>query len=355
MTSALARVHAPLTPAVRSPTRDVQGIPLAWAADRAARILQEEYVKHPSSTWTDLDNAILSLGELHDAWLEWMGGREKPATRESIRKAANVMASFRKSLAAAGAPDVLASVTPETVQRWVAQQRALHKSEDGIASRLSTLKVFTNLYVRAELGLTTDDLLRRVKRINPPPKPRPRLTDRQIKEICDFPDDATFEGLRNRALLFVFASTGRRLREVVEKMTVAGLNPITGEFAVAAKGGAVYPTRMSPAALKAVKAYLRERPPTEDHDALWVTRDGRPLTGWAALLAIRRLREKMGVERLNSHLFRHSLAQRALDHGAERAMVMDMLGHATDKAARIYAASVRQSTAARAMPRYSPV
>ena len=39
---------------------------------------------------------------------------------------------------------------------------------------------------------------------------------------------------------------------------------------------------------------------------------------------------------------------------AERAAVMDMLGHTTDKMARRYAGSVRQETAAKMMPQYAP-
>lgn len=57
----------------------------------------------------------------------------------------------------------------------------------------------------------------------------------------------------------------------------------------------------------------------------------------------------------NAHLLRHSFAQHALQAGAERAAVMDMLGHRTDAMARRYAGTIRQETAARMMPQYSPL
>jgi site-specific recombinase XerD len=66
------------------------------------------------------------------------------------------------------------------------------------------------------------------------------------------------------------------------------------------------------------------------------------------------LKVRSGVERIHSHLFRHNFAQVALEKGAERAAVQDMLGHKTDMMSRRYAGAVRQQTAARMMPRYSP-
>ena len=45
----------------------------------------------------------------------------------------------------------------------------------------------------------------------------------------------------------------------------------------------------------------------------------------------------------------------ALQKGAERAMVQDMMGHRTDRMARRYAGTIRQETATAAMPRFSPI
>ena len=89
-------------------------------------------------------------------------------------------------------------------------------------------------------------------------------------------------------------------------------------------------------------------------DRLWVTDQGEPITYWGLFPTFRRLEARSGVPQLRAHLFRHGFARTALQNHAERAAVMDMLGHTTDKMARRYAGSVRQETAAKMMPQYAP-
>jgi integrase len=55
------------------------------------------------------------------------------------------------------------------------------------------------------------------------------------------------------------------------------------------------------------------------------------------------------------HLFRHGFAQTALRRGAEIGMVQEMPGHASNMMTRRCAGQVRQSEAARRMPRFAPI
>jgi integrase len=68
-----------------------------------------------------------------------------------------------------------------------------------------------------------------------------------------------------------------------------------------------------------------------------------------------RLKRRSGVLRVRSHLLRHHFAQVALEKGAERAAVQEMLGHRTEAMTRRYTASVRQLSAAKLMPKYAPL
>ena len=60
------------------------------------------------------------------------------------------------------------------------------------------------------------------------------------------------------------------------------------------------------------------------------------------------------IARLHAHLCRHTFGQTALQKGAKRAAVQDMLGHTTDLMTRRYTSTAREQTAAAMMPRYSP-
>ena len=167
-------------------------------------------------------------------------------------------------------------------------------------------------------------------------------------------DRGTFNDVRDRALLKVFLATGLRFRSVVEEMTVSGFDRVTGEFAVAVKGGRVQLCKLSPGALKDVRRYLAVRREVAT-DRLWVTDRGEPLTYWGAQSVFRRIKHRSGVKRLHAHLCRHTVAQNALLKGAGRAEVQDILGHQTDAMARRYAGRVRQVVAAQNMARYAVV
>jgi len=102
-------------------------------------------------------------------------------------------------------------------------------------------------------------------------------------------------------------------------------------------------------------AYLRVRSTESSSSHLWLTDEATPLTYWGGQSVFRRLKVRSGIDRLHPHLLRHTFAQVALERGAERAAVQDMLGHSTEAMTRRYAGSVRQQSAARMMPKYSPL
>jgi hypothetical protein len=85
-----------------------------------------------------------------------------------------------RSIERQGLPLVLASLTPAAVNGWVDEQRKAGRAEDGIASRLGAIKIFTNKYVYKYLELTTRDLLLKVPRMTPPEKPAHVLTEEEI-------------------------------------------------------------------------------------------------------------------------------------------------------------------------------
>ena len=124
---------------------------------------------------------------------------------------------------------------------------------------------------------------------------------------------------------------------------------------VRAKGNTERCAMLSAGALKHVKAYLRIRPASSGNDRLWVRVDGTPLSTWGAHSVMRRLRERSGIARIHWHLFRHGFAQHALRNGADVGDVQEMLGHATPVMTRRYLGHVKQTVAARKMPRFSPI
>lgn len=324
-------------------------------ADRAVPTNERwEDMKHPSTVWSDPAFADESLHRLREEYLAYLKGRAEAASAGTIDKYGKTLLSFIRSLEKHDEPTTLASLTPGAVNRWVSEQRAAGLVEDGIASRLSALKVFSRKYLYQHLELTTSDLLRKVPRIIPPERPIPALSEGERERLLACFDKDTYEDIRNRALIATYLATGLRFREVLE-LDLSRFDRLSGEVQVRVKGGRERIVRIGPRALKLIREYLKRRPTRGTSDRVWLREDGEPLGYWGGQSIFRRLRERSGVNDLHAHLLRHTFAQVALVKGAERAAVQDMLGHRTDAMSRRYAGNVRQETAARMMPEYAPI
>lgn len=252
-------------------------------------------------------------------------------------------------------PLVLESLTPQAINTWIQEQRKMGRFEDGIASRLGAVKVFTNRFIYKHAELTTRDLLLKVPRIVPPEKPTQVLTEEEIETVLNCFDLPTWEDARNRALVAVYISTGLRLAEVLE-LPFSSLNTRTGQIkGIRAKGNKEREAWVSEGGMKYVRAYLQFRRKYAEDAPLWLQSNGRPLTYWGAHSIMKRLRVRSGIVRMHWHLFRHGFAQTALKRGADVGTVQEMLGHASNAMPRRYLGQVRQSGAARKMPCYAPI
>ncbi len=272
---------------------------------------------------------------------------------QTVSKYNKVLLSFIRSLERNGDPPLLGSVIPATVNRWVNERRSRGLSEEGIATHLIALKVFTSKFIYRELELTTVDLLRKVSRITPPEKPAQVLTEEERERVLACFDQPTYEDTRNVALIACYMATGLRFNEILE-LTMDSLDRIRGDITVTAKGGKERPARLSPRAMKYVREYLRIRP-RSDSDRVWLTAEGTPLTYNGAQEMFRKLKKRSGVKRLHSHLLRHGFAQAALAKGAHPGMVQEMLGHSTPTMTRRYLGWAKQEEAAKQMPEFAPI
>ena len=76
---------------------------------------------------------------------------------------------------------------------------------------------------------------------------------------------------------------------------------------------------------------------------------------WGGQMIIRRARERTGIARLHSHLFRHGIAHRAAARGAHPGEIQLLLGQTSTAMARRYTGSAAKRQGARLMPQYSPI
>jgi site-specific recombinase XerD len=249
---------------------------------------------------------------------------------------------------------VRGSIGPDSVSLWTSDQEERGNVVDSIAVRIISLKTFTNKYICKTLELTTADLLRKIRRPNPKPRPKEVLTDAEVEHLLAAFDQETFEDVRDRALIATLVATGLR-RSAVRLLPLSSYDRVSGEFTVEEKGNVVRLGRLGERARKYMRAYLARRPERAKTDQLWVSERGEGLGNSGMEMIIRRAKKRSGITRVHAHLLRHGIAPRAADRDAAVGEIQTLLGHSTPAMARRYAGQALNRQGAKLMVQYSPL
>jgi site-specific recombinase XerD len=170
------------------------------------------------------------------------------------------------------------------------------------------------------------------------------LDHEQLQRLLSAPDVKEDRGLRDRALLETFFSTGLRLSELA-KLDRDHINLRTREFGVIGKGRKPRVVFLSDAAVEWIERYLAIR--TDRWKPLFIRMKGAvdQTPGGAGMRmsarSIERLVQKyvrlagLGVK-ATPHTLRHSFATDLLSNGADLRAVQELLGHANLNTTQIY-------------------
>jgi integrase/recombinase XerD len=171
--------------------------------------------------------------------------------------------------------------------------------------------------------------------------PRNVLTEKQAEKMLEGVDLSRPEGLRDRALLEVFYSTGLRLSE----MTGLTLNDVDISGGVVrvnqGKGGKDRVVPMGATAIQWVKEYVVKarrqftRKAKKATQALWVNHLGGPLSAILVERMVKGYGAAAGLE-VTPHVLRHTFATQLVKNGAPVEVVAKMLGHSDLKTVHKY-------------------
>jgi len=164
------------------------------------------------------------------------------------------------------------------------------------------------------------------------------VDERDLARLLVAEYDEGIRGLRDRALVETFFSTGMRLAEV--RSMDRTLDFTRGELTIRGKGRKLRVVFLSDRAQEAIGAYVKARNDLEDALFVGISRGGTVL-GRISARGIQRIVERQArragiATRLHPHQLRHSFATDLLINGADLRSVQELLGHANVSTTQIY-------------------
>lgn len=253
------------------------------------------------------------------------------------RMSAHTLDAYRRDLLAlrewtAGQPRDLLALTSDDLRGFVAGEHRRGLAPKSLQRRLSACRSFYRWLLKlGRIAASPADAIRAPKAA----RKLPQVLDvDEAMQLVEVSTDAPL-GVRDRALLELFYSSGLRLSEVCA-LKWGDLDFAQGLVTVLGKGSK---QRVVPVGSHARKALqdLRAESGGQQIDFVFPGRGGRQITSRAIQLRMKRLAMQRGVfKRVHPHLLRHSFASHMLESSGDLRGVQELLGHADIATTQIY-------------------
>ena len=220
----------------------------------------------------------------------------------------------------------------DEIRAFVASEHRRGLSPKSLQRRLSACRSFYLwLLKRGRIDANPADAIRGPKTA----RKLPQVLDvDEAVQLVEVATDAPL-GLRDRALLELFYSSGLRLSEVCA-LKWADLDFAQGLVTVLGKGSKQRIVPVGSHARNALAA-LREEAAGQPGDFVFPGRGGAQISSRAVQLRMKKLAAQRGVyKRVHPHLLRHSFASHMLESSGDLRGVQELLGHADIATTQIY-------------------
>lgn len=236
--------------------------------------------------------------------------------------------------------------TPEELDQDTVRKYRLTLNREGLNRRtqnyyLIGLRQFLTYLIKRGFDVISPEVIELAKEEQ---RDLDLISSAELKRLLDMPDTNTLKGLRDKALLEMFFSTGLRVSELCTLSRYMDWDQ--DEISVRGKGGKVRPVFLSGRAKQAIKEYLDAR--TDMDDALFIhvgntarqseeQQRSLQLTRRSVARIVKHYAIKAGIDkRVTPHTIRHMFATDLLRNGADLRSVQALLGHAHIATTQVY-------------------
>lgn len=160
------------------------------------------------------------------------------------------------------------------------------------------------------------------------------MTEDEVLRLLETVSSKDERGLRDRAVLETFYSTGMRVSELAG-LSIQDIDFIGGIAKVMGKGKKERIVPVGDTAMRAIRNYLDKR--KRESDVLFLNKNGRRITDRGIRnITAKYLRLASMRHGISCHTLRHSFATHLLNRGADLRSVQELLGHVNLSTTQIY-------------------
>ena len=254
------------------------------------------------------------------------------------RMSAHTLDAYRRDLAAmaewasAQAISDPSALDAEQLRAFITAEHRRGLSPKSLQRRLSACRsYFSWLLKHGRITASPAAALRAPKA----PRKLPQVLDAdEASRLVEVPTDVPL-GLRDRALLELFYSSGLRLSELCG-LRWHDLDLANGFVTVLGKGNKERKVPVGSHARKALHEWRGEQKAVADAP-VFPGRNGGPLSQRAVQIRMKLLAQKQGMfKNVHPHMLRHSFASHILESSGDLRGVQELLGHADIATTQIY-------------------
>ena len=229
------------------------------------------------------------------------------------------------------------TVDADLIRGWAVSLMDMHYESTSVNRKLSSLRSFYHYLLRqGQVKINPTIKVVGPKRKKPLPV---FVREEDMNRLLDDSEyEDSYDGIRDRAILEVFYSTGIRLSELLG-MKEEDVDFSAGVIRVTGKRNKQRIVPFGESLRRVLEVYIEARNglPKVDSGALFLKDNGKAVAkGTVYLLVRKHLSRVVALKKKSPHVLRHSFATAMLNNGAELEAVKELLGHERLSTTQIY-------------------
>jgi integrase/recombinase XerD len=277
-----------------------------------------------------------SFAEAAEGFLAWLE-LERGLATNTLQSYGKDLVQFAEFLQTRGVAS-WTQVDGAAVSAWTASLSRAEYARSSQSRKLSAVRMLARHLVREDLR--ADDFTELLSAPKLSRKLPDVLTREEVERLLNAPSELSPHGVRDRAILELFYSSGLRVSELCG-ILLQSINLDEGFVRVTGKGSKERIAPIGGAAVRAVEKYVTVARPqfvnSKTGSALFLSQRGVAISRKMVWVMIKQHALKAGIQKpIKPHLLRHSFATHLLEGGADLRVIQELLGHSDISTTQIY-------------------